>query len=83
MSSSAARRSRYEAVLRQSATGLAEGTGDFVQGTTLPSSRLVRRNDNLRPDAGAFTNIVSFGEDAARNVYIVDFDGEIFMLRAS
>ena len=30
--------------------------------------------------AGAFTNIVSFGTDRAGNLYIVDFDGEIFVL---
>jgi len=65
--------------------------GDFVsrniwtvaglqQGTTAPSSRFVRRNAELVPDAGTIGQVVSFGEDAARNLYIVDFDGEVFMI---
>lgn len=63
--------------------------GDFVsgnlwtvagltQGTTAPASRFVRRNAEFVPDAGAINQIVSFGEDGARNLYIVDFDGEVF-----
>src|SRR5262249_6239955 len=31
-------------------------------------------------DAGAINNISSFGEDALGNLYVVDFDGEIFSL---
>jgi hypothetical protein len=54
---------------------------DFVQGTTLPSTRFTRRNGEFAPDLGMFNNIVSFGEDSQRNLFIVDFDGEIFMIQ--
>ncbi len=56
-------------------------SAELVQGTTVPNSRYTRRNTDFAPDAGAFGNIVSFGEDATKNLYIVDFDGEIFQLR--
>ena len=55
---------------------------DLSQGTALPPSRFTRRNVDFAPDLGAFNNIVSFGEDSQRNLFIVDFDGEIFMIRA-
>jgi len=55
---------------------------EFLQGTTISSGRYTRRNGDFAPDAGAFGNIASFGEDAQRNLFIVDFDGEIFMIRA-
>lgn len=32
------------------------------------------------PDAGAINSPSSFGEDAAGNLYLVDFDGEVFKL---
>lgn len=35
---------------------------------------------NLVPDQGQLNNISSFGEDARGNLYIIDFDGEIFKL---
>lgn len=34
----------------------------------------------LAPDVGSFDQIVSFGEDARGDLYIVDFDGEIFRI---
>ncbi|HEX6374403.1 MAG TPA: PQQ-dependent sugar dehydrogenase [Allosphingosinicella sp.] len=55
----------------------------LVQGQVLPSSRYERRNDDFTPDAGAINQPVSFGEDAAGNLYIVDFDGEIFLVGGS
>ncbi len=36
--------------------------------------------DALLPDQGRIDNIASFGEDADGNLYIVDFDGEIFRI---
>ena len=56
---------------------------EFVQGTTLPPSRYTRRNSDFAPDLGGFNNIVSFGEDSQGNLFIVDFDGEVFMIRAA
>jgi glucose/arabinose dehydrogenase len=50
----------------------------FQQPFTLPPT--FRHNDRFAPDAGAFNNISSFGEDSQRNLFIVDFDGEIFMI---
>ena len=52
----------------------------LVAGTTLPSSSFVRRNDQLVPDVGTINQVASFGEDAARNLYIVDFDGEVYRI---
>jgi glucose/arabinose dehydrogenase len=53
---------------------------DLIAGPLLPASRYERRNDDFAPDAGAFNQLVSFGEDSAGNLYIVDFDGEIFLV---
>ncbi|MEA3065891.1 MAG: hypothetical protein QOJ27_2343 [Sphingomonadales bacterium] len=56
----------------------------LVQGQVLPASRYERRNDDFAPDVGAFNQPVSFGEDSAGNLYIVDFaDGEIFLVGGS
>jgi hypothetical protein len=38
------------------------------------------RNGDFAPNAGEFDNLVSFGTDAAGNLYFVDLDGEIFVL---
>lgn len=55
----------------------------FVVGSTLPSSEFFVRNGDFAPNVGAFTNIVSFGVDQARNLYILDLDGEIFVIEAA
>ncbi len=52
-------------------------------GQVLPSSRYERRNEDFTPDHGTIDRLVSFGEDAAGNLYIVDFDGEVFIVGAS
>jgi glucose/arabinose dehydrogenase len=54
----------------------------LVLGGTLSSATFTLRNADFSPDAGAFTNIVAFGTDQANNVYIVDMDGEIFVIEA-
>ncbi|HWT12486.1 MAG TPA: PQQ-dependent sugar dehydrogenase [Allosphingosinicella sp.] len=69
---------------------------DFISGNiwTVPASRLEpgqvlaaaayeRRNEDFTPDFGALNEIVSFGEDSAGNLYIVDFDGELFLVGAA
>lgn len=53
----------------------------FAAGQTLPSSRFERRNEDFAPDAGAINQLVSFGEDNTGNLFIVDFDGDIFMIQ--
>ena len=55
---------------------------ELIQGTTLTSSRFTRRNVDFAADLGTLNMIVSFGEDSQRNLFIVDFDGEIFMIQA-
>lgn len=55
-------------------------TSRFLQGNTIPSSQFVLRNADFAPNAGTFDNIVSFGVDSANNLYLVDFDGEIFVI---
>jgi len=43
-------------------------------------SNLVFQSPLLPTDQGAVDNIASFGEDARGNLYIIDFDGDIFKL---
>lgn len=52
----------------------------FAQGQTIASSAFTIRTTAFAPTAGAIGNVASFGEDAARNLYIVDYDGEIFVI---
>lgn len=52
----------------------------LVQGTTLAASAFNSQRAAFTPDAGAITNPVSFGSDQNGNLYIVDFDGEIFVV---
>jgi glucose/sorbosone dehydrogenase len=54
----------------------------LVLGSTVPSSQFTLRNTGFAPNQGAITNISSFGVDQAGNLYIVDFDGEIFRVEA-
>ncbi|MGE0179731.1 MAG: PQQ-dependent sugar dehydrogenase [Sphingomonas sp.] len=49
-------------------------------GATLASSQFVLRNADFAPDAGSINNVASFGVDQAGNLYIVDYDGEIFRI---
>jgi len=55
-------------------------TGVILQGTTIPSSRFQLRNADFTPTAGTIDNVVAFGTDMASNVYLVDFDGDIFVI---
>lgn len=54
----------------------------LVPGVTLPSSEFTVRNTDFAPDAGAFTNIASFGVDERGSLYLLDLDGEIFAIEA-
>jgi len=55
----------------------------LVQGTTLGASGFERRNEDFTPDTGTIDQLASFGEDAAGNLYLVDLDGEIYMVTAA
>ncbi|MGQ0661467.1 PQQ-dependent sugar dehydrogenase [Sphingosinicella sp.] len=49
-------------------------------GSTLASSQFILRNADFVPNAGTINNVASFGVDQAGNLYIVDYDGEIFRI---
>ena len=52
----------------------------ILQGTTIPATRFQLRNADFTPTAGTIDNVVAFGTDVTGNVYMVDFDGEIFVI---
>lgn len=53
----------------------------MVQGTLFPAASYERRNPDFVPDAGTIDNLVSFGEDGAGNLFLIDIQGEIFMVQ--
>jgi glucose/arabinose dehydrogenase len=53
---------------------------ELVVGQTVGTSRFTARRTEFTPNQGAIGNVASFGLDQARNLYIVDFDGEIFRI---
>ncbi len=55
----------------------------LVQGQTIASSAFTLRASSFVPVAGTINNVASFGVDQARNLYIVDFDGEIYVIEPS
>ncbi len=55
---------------------------DLAIGATAFSDRFILRRTDFTPNAGAIGNVSSFGVDQAGNLYIVDFDGEIFRVEA-
>ena len=55
----------------------------LVPGTTLQANEFTLRNGDFTPDAGALTNIVSINADSSGQVYLVDFDGEIFVIETA
>ena len=54
----------------------------LVEGQNLSSARYETRNLDFTPDVGQINQIKSFGEDSAGNLYIVDYDGDIFLIAA-
>jgi len=52
-------------------------------GSTLASSSFILRRADFTPNAGAINDVVSFGVDQSGNLYIVDFDGEIFRIEVA
>ena len=49
-------------------------------GTTLPSAQFILRRTDFTPNQGVIDNVSSFGVDQAGNLYMVDYDGEIFRI---
>lgn len=52
----------------------------LVQGQTFASSAFTLRNASFAPQTGTINNVASFGVDQSNNLYIVDYDGEIFVI---
>ena len=52
----------------------------MVQGQTVASSAFTLRRTAFTPVASSITNIASFGLDQTGNLYIVDYDGEIYVV---
>ena len=46
-------------------------------------SQLTFWSDQLTPNFGSVNNVASFGEDAIGNLYVIDFDGDIFRFVSS
>jgi hypothetical protein len=55
----------------------------LIQGQTVASSAFNIRTTSFAPTVGTINNISSFGTDQARNLYIVDYDGEIYVIGSS
>lgn len=55
-------------------------TASIVQGATLTAAQFTDRTAAFAPAAGAIGMMTSFGEDDLSNLYIVDYDGEIFLV---
>lgn len=55
-------------------------SADLLAGGFIPSSRYERRNEDFAPDAGTIDQLVSFGEDADANLFLIDLDGDIFQV---
>jgi len=53
----------------------------LVLGQTFPAAQFTVRS--FTPDEGTIDNVASFGIDQSNNLYIVDFDGDIFMIEAA
>ena len=52
----------------------------LVQGRTLAATAFNQRRTAFTPNFGSINNVSSFGLDQTGNLYIVDFDGEIFIV---
>ncbi|MEP9361055.1 PQQ-dependent sugar dehydrogenase [Sphingomonas sp. KR3-1] len=50
----------------------------LAQGALFPAASYERRNADFTPDTGTISSLVSFGQDGAGNVYLVDIGGSIF-----
>ncbi|MEP6785875.1 MAG: PQQ-dependent sugar dehydrogenase [Sphingomonadales bacterium] len=55
----------------------------LVQGQTLASSAFTPRRTAFMPNVGTINNIASFGTDEGNVLYIVDYDGDIFVVEPS
>ena len=56
-------------------------SASLIQGQTVASSAFTIRTSGFAPAVGTIDNVASFGTDQTRNLYIVDYDGEIYVIR--
>jgi glucose/arabinose dehydrogenase len=54
----------------------------IAQGQTVAASAFTLRRASFTPIVGTITNIASFGLDQTGNLYIVDYDGEIYVVES-
>lgn len=47
---------------------------------TISAPGFIQQTQSFAPDQGSINNLASFGEDDAGNLYIVDLDGEVFVV---
>lgn len=52
-------------------------------GQTIPSAQFRLRNADFTPLAGTITNVACFATDAAGNLYILDYDGEVYVVEGN
>lgn len=52
-------------------------------GQTIPSSQFRLRNADFTPTAGTINNVACFATDAAGNLYILDYDGEVYVVEGT
>ncbi len=52
----------------------------LVQGRTIAASAFTLRTTSFRPVAGTIDSVSSFGLDQSGNLYIVDYDGELYVV---
>jgi len=53
---------------------------DMIQGATLNNSSFIDRTTAFAPASGTIGSLTSFGVDDRGNLYVIDIDGEIFMI---
>jgi hypothetical protein len=53
---------------------------ELVPGATLPASEFTQRTAEFAPDFGSIDSIAAFGVDAAGELYLVDLDGDVFVI---
>jgi glucose/arabinose dehydrogenase len=53
---------------------------NLVQGQTVAADNLTLRANMFVPNSGTINNVASFGTDQRLNLYLLDFDGEIFVI---
>jgi glucose/arabinose dehydrogenase len=55
----------------------------LVQGQTVATNAFTQRRTTFVPITGTINNISSFGLDQTGNLYIVDYDGEVYIVEAA